>query len=225
MRPLALLTLTLALASCLPIPTELIGKACDETHPCGGELFCVAGRCAASLPPEPVAPPHPQPQPQPQPHPQPQPQPQPQAAPPVVDAGVTCVPAASEDCSNGRDDDCDELADCLDPACAQRGCMAGNPAAVCCGTSCRDLSADEQSCGACGAACAPGQLCLGISTGAVVTGRCSCFGGGNNNCPVIGDDDQECVLNQCSCDDDDECSLGQQCTSLLGAGTPGVCHY
>ncbi len=227
--------LLLIVAACLPSPADYVGKECDDQHPCGGTLYCVAGRCAveppatgtgggggavvvgptggssgtgggagggaASMPP--------------------------------ADAGSggggapapSCDAGVAEDCTNGRDDDCDGLVDCADPFCATRECDATNPGAVCCGTTCRDLSADSNNCGGCGTQCGAGQTCMPISTGPVVTGRCSCSNMGPNSCPMPSGNDQSCVVNRCSCDDDDECAEDQRCRRLGGGSSPGVCHY
>jgi hypothetical protein len=220
----------LLLAACLPSPTDLVGKECDPTHECGRGLFCVAGRCAV----EPAA--------------------SGTAgggsagtaggsagagsAGGVATAGgagtaggmaSACDAGAAEtDCSNGRDDDCDGLVDCADPSCVTLRCDAANPAAVCCGTGlaagCRDLSADPKNCGMCGGSCRAGEMCRGVSTGGIVTGRCSCRGDAECNFP--GRDDQSCVATHCSCNDDDECAAGQRCVVVSsGQSSTGACHY
>lgn len=231
--------LLLVVAACFPTPADYVGKQCDDQHPCGGTLYCVEGRCAVEPPATGTgggggavvigpaggstgagggvmsgsgggtgggssgggsgggAP-----------------------AAPSCDAGV------AEDCTNGKDDDCDGLVDCADPFCATRACDAANPGAVCCGTTCRDLSADTNNCGGCGTQCGTGQTCMAIATGPVVTGRCSCSNMGPSSCPTPNGNDQSCVFNRCSCDDDDECAAGQRCRRLGGGGSsPGVCHY
>jgi len=199
----------LLLAACLPAQTDLVGKECDAAHECGRGLFCVAGRCATE-------PDVPAPSPQPQPQPQPMPMPMPDAGvAPVPDAGVVVPDAGAPSC------------DCANPACNLRPCDAANPAAVCCGTSCRDLSSDPLNCGMCGGACATGQTCRGVSVGNIVSGRCSCGGGGGGDaqCPALVDD-QSCESNHCSCDEDAECAPGQRCARLGGgSNAPGICHY
>lgn len=45
---LALAALLGALAACFPAAHELVGRACDEAHPCPNALLCVAGTCRAS---------------------------------------------------------------------------------------------------------------------------------------------------------------------------------
>jgi hypothetical protein len=192
------------LAACLPAPTELVGKECDPQHECGRGLFCVAGRCAVE-PATPVPVPAPAPMPMPM---------------PVPDAGsVTPMPDAGA-----------PLCDCANPACDLKPCDAANPAAVCCGTSCRDLSSDPLNCGMCGGACATGQTCRGVAVGSIVSGRCSCTSGGSGGsgdaqCPALVDD-QSCEANHCSCDEDSECAPTQRCARLGGgSNSPGICHY
>ena len=195
------LPLALLAAACLPALTDLAGKACDDAHPCGRGLFCVEGACASS---------------------------------PAANGGggaaggagtaganaggASSCDGGSEDCTNGRDDDCDGLRDCADSDCEARSCSSSNRAAVCCGTSCRDLSADANHCGSCAAACAAGESCRLVMDGPVVTGRCTCNGSGG--CPS----DQDCRANVCSCDEDDECN-GGDCRLLNGSGSAGICHY
>ena len=49
MRRLAFLTLGL-LTACLPELHEVLGRACDDAHPCPDALFCVDGTCRADTP-------------------------------------------------------------------------------------------------------------------------------------------------------------------------------
>ena len=225
MRPVLLVLL---LAACLPVATDLVGKACDEAHACGRGLFCVEGSCAVDQPSSPGT----------------------GGGPSIVlatpDAGgsgggsaggaamgggsgggsaPSACDAGVEDCTNGRDDDCDGLADCADSECQQHACNAANPAAVCCGARCIDLSLAANNCGGCGTKCTAGQTCGGIASGPVVTGRCSCNNAGPTSCPAPSGHDQQCEANTCSCDEDDECGAGQKCRHLGGKDSPGICHY
>lgn len=92
--------------------------------------------------------------------------------------------AASEDCTNGVDDDCDDATDCADSECDGMPCADdgeectddvcasgacdhpavrdGTPASGglrCCGGAATDLETDPNNCGACGLQCADGFGC------------------------------------------------------------------
>lgn len=44
----AILALAPALTACLPPAVSLVGKACNDNHPCGTDLVCCGGRCQQS---------------------------------------------------------------------------------------------------------------------------------------------------------------------------------
>jgi hypothetical protein len=90
----------------------------------------------------------------------------------VASATAVCVPTSSTDiCDNGLDDDCDGLADSLDPDCAQFDCSGSTcPAGYLCSYSgvcyphCNDNMQDgdegDVDCGgSCSAKCQAGQHC------------------------------------------------------------------
>lgn len=225
---------------CLPVPTPLEGKACDGDHPCGLGLSCVEGRCWAEPPPGALDAPEDaggtgvvQP---------------PRDFDAGADAGASdagagdagaseCprdggAPAQESDCADGRDNDCDGLADCQDPSCSLRSCDGARSAAVCCPDgsgrgACRDLSADPKHCGACGVSCSTGRACNAVSVNGVRSGLCGCSSDGDCPQPGAGGlaEDQNCIQNRCECDSATECGSGQRCTRAEGLGAPGFCHY
>lgn len=121
-----------------------------------------------------------------------------------------CVPdSASEICGDGRDNDCDGVADdCIE--CGGRECAPGfecvDEECVCgegrdaCGRACADFRTDSEHCGACDNRCAAGTSCA--------LGRCVCPGGGvrcGDVCVDVSSDGMHCG----GCDN--SCAGGQVC--------------
>jgi len=156
----------------------------------------------------------------------------------VCDAGH-CVRAGngagggsgSENCTNGIDDDGDNLADCADPKCMHHVCSSFESNMVCCSLSaasgCVDLTING-NCGGCGIACASGSCQMTVLNDGLFGGACSCSG--SKPCPSAGGDaglvvDQVCNANTstCDCNANGGCAPGGACGMAAG-GTNG-CHY
>lgn len=138
--------------------------------------------------------------------------------------------SGGEDCTNGIDDDGDNLADCADPKCMHHGCSSFESNMVCCALSaangCVDLSKDG-NCGGCGISCPSGNCEMTVLDDGLFAGACNCAGG--KACPGTADDaglvvDQVCDANThaCACNANGGCAPGGACS--MGAGGNG-CHY
>lgn len=173
-----------------------LGRTCDASSPCCGDLACVAGRCLPAV-----------------------------AAcvrhggacaggqegqtccPGTRCAGGVCCPGplacGSACCANGTL--------CRNGVCASPGGGAGcPPGQTRCGIAgCRDLSTDPANCGSCGRSC-PGGVCSAGTCGAVLTatgGACTAAG--------------ECASGACV---DNVCCAEASCAGLAGACQIGVCE-
>lgn len=83
---------------------------------------------------------------------------------------------------------------------------------VVCGSACADLQKDPGNCGACGKACAAGELC---SLGTCAT---SCGGGTmqcGQSCTLLKDDPQNCGACGTACPNTEVCAAGK-CASTCG---------
>lgn len=91
--------------------------------------------------------------------------------------GDACSPQGSEDCTNGRDDDCDGLVDCADPECApQYECVPEVPS----GWTKAALSVGSRP--ACpGGYASPRDVVMGL-TGAAAACVCTCNSSGSASC-------------------------------------------
>jgi hypothetical protein len=116
--------------------------------------------------------------------------------------GGTCgADTTPEDCTNGKDDDCDGLIDCQDPACAGQNCGSSF---TCCipRTNCPNFQTDPNNCGACSITCGTGGCGAGCSGGQYCcsAGQCVCRGGGG--CPS----NQTCTSGDCGMDGVCQCN-------------------
>ncbi|MEI8257602.1 MAG: hypothetical protein WCJ30_18155, partial [Deltaproteobacteria bacterium] len=94
-------------------------------------------------------------------------------------------------------------------------CAAGE---TCCGTSCSDLHASSQHCGACDTAC-PGTLCVsGQCSGQCQLGRLDCDGNIVNGCEAnAATDVHHCGACGRACRADQACNAGA-CECVTGMG-------
>jgi len=120
--------------------------------------------------------------------------------------GCRCANGAKTEtnCSDAVDNDGDGQLNCGDSNCNRAQCGA-SAAQVCCGTVCRNLSADDLNCGGCGTQCANNQTCVASTSSGVASGRCTC--NNDNQCPLS----QSCSASRCSCSAANECAAGQTC--------------
>lgn len=96
---------------------------------------------------------------------------------------------------------------------------------MCCGTGtnatvCKDLSADQQNCGASGQECAGTQSCHSQTSGTVTSGTCGCSTG--SQCPT----GQSCrtTSDLCDCEGSSStCASGQTCVVVGSAAD--FCAY
>ena len=135
------------------------------------------------------------------------------------DCGVAC--GASETCTS--------IGQCR---CGARfGGIGSGPACLgsetCCGDACADLQRDPTSCGACGAACAPGETCRdgqcacgpgrgGVGAGAFCGGACC-----DDACVDLDADVANCGACGVRCGDGESCDGGEcRCGSTRGSAGP-----
>jgi hypothetical protein len=90
-------------------------------------------------------------------------------------------------------------------------CSGGRTA---CGESCTDIGTDRENCGACGAACAPSEVCsqgaCGLSCGGGTT-KCG------DRCVDLTTDEAHCGACEAAC------GAGQTCAAMSGGGGACVC--
>ena len=145
------------------------------------------------------------------------------------DAGHCWSPSGgggnTEDCTNGIDDDGDNLADCADPKCLHLQCTSF-PDHVCCSTQaqgCTSMS-DVNNCGGCGIKCPSGATCDQHVNNGWFGGVCTCS---NGTGPCPGTDaglllvDQVCTDQLCQCNANGGCAPGQVCEP----GLTKTCRY
>lgn len=140
-----------------------------------------------------------------------------------------CVPGP--ECPNldpCLDVTCDPMAGCVTSPKADGASCGALASERCCGGVCVDVSSDDDHCGGCGYACAPGRTCesIGLTTQcplspADTSGRCTC--GGNMDCPV----GQVCrtvapVANRCAPENQADCP---GTTFVDQVGCPNHCAY
>lgn len=155
------------------------------------------------------------------------------------DASGLAKPSLPEDCSDGLDNDCNDLIDDEDPACANSGAPLPCTHHADCATDqlcgywptfgsgrCSELCANEADCGA-GLVCAhvPGSANVGLCRSSF-----NSIGGGTGTPCTVGADcfSEICASGQCSplCTDEDSCvSSTSTCYpgGSLDTGFSGVC--
>jgi hypothetical protein len=147
------------------------------------------------------------------------------------DGGSGC----SEICSDGTDNDGDSNVDCMDPDCQRRQC-GPSKTQVCCGlapsATCVNTASNPNHCGTCGAQCAVGESCAGMTFNNLTTGSCTCST--TSDCPSSGEGisvQQVCALDafndlQCGCGGGSsaaKCGTGQTCS--FSGGSVSLCYY